>query len=144
MPRYDYECDSCGASAEFTFRMEEMRETVRCSCGGTGRRAFHTCPEVLVKGNQYGHSLSALDVPVGWQRGNTDPEAYERNMWAQQAALKKVVQENKGHQHKTGIRHIGSIPLVVDRMRRRQFGNDYWQTDIKDKLKRDGCLLLDD
>ena len=144
MPRYDYVCDACGAEAEFSFRITEMRETVRCSCGGTGRRSFTACPEVLVKGNQYATKLTATDVPIGWHKGNTDADAYEREIARGQRELRKTVQEHKAHQHKTGFRHIGSVPLVVDRMRRRQFGNDYWQSDTNDNLKRDDCRCLDD
>lgn len=148
MPTYTYRCEACGEGQEQFLPFSAYKPEVPCSCGELARRTYEDCPEVLVKGNQRAIKLDATDVPIGWQSGNRDPEVQEKRYERLINAKRKLAIENDKAAIKGGIRQIASVPRELDRLRRKQFGKDYWDTtngkdDIKAKLKADGMLFKD-
>lgn len=147
MPTYTYRCEACGEGQEKFLPFSAYTPSVLCSCGKVACRTYEDCPEVLVKGNQRRIKLDATDVPIGWERGNRDPEAQERRYARHINAKKKLAIANDKAAIKGGIRQIASVPRELDRLRRKQFGKDYWDTtnkdDIKAKLKSDEMLFKD-
>lgn len=141
MPRYDYQCDDCGEVREFVFRMAEKPDTVACSCGGSCSSVISDRIEVLICGNEKKYALDALSVPVGWERGNTDAEAQERRYAKIINESRKQAKAVEKQAAKRGMRLIARQPREHYRMRTKQFGKDYYQSDVKRKLKEDGLLF---
>ena len=52
MPRYDYECDSCGHQFELRQGFDAERWTDCPRCAGTSRRKFHVVP-IIYKGSGF-------------------------------------------------------------------------------------------
>ncbi len=52
MPRYDYECSSCGYTFERRQRFEDDPVAACPDCEGTSRRVFHSVP-ILFKGSGF-------------------------------------------------------------------------------------------
>lgn len=148
MPRYGYECPSCGSSMEVTCSWSDYRPEQACECGGLASRVFDTTFEVCIKGNTPKFELDASCMPVGWEKGNTDADAAERAHGRKVRALKKRAKEVDKKAIKGGIRHIASVPRELHRMRTKQFGKDYFdpsgqsKEELKDKLKRDDQLFV--
>lgn len=93
--------------------------------------------QLAVKGFKK-YKPTALDVPVGWERGLTNPaKNHERfkEHWREQ---KKLANAAKSGAIKRGFRHIADVPYEIDRIRRRQFGNDYWRNNVEQHLKDEG------
>lgn len=141
MPRYDYQCAECGEVAEHTFTMAEKPDVLSCDCGGVSTSLISRSIEVLVTGNTRPFKLDATCVPVGWEHGNTDVAAQERRYSKMIAETKKAAIANDKQAIKGGVRCIGRVPRELDRMRRNQYGKDYWQQDTKKRLAEDGLLF---
>ena len=65
MPRYDYQCKSCGQEFELTQSFSEAGSGTCPECSGEGRRVFHAVP-VIYKGSgfyttDYGRPKKAAD-----------------------------------------------------------------------------------
>ena len=52
MPRYDYQCKSCGQEFELTQSFSEAGAGTGPECAGEGRRVFHAVP-VIYKGSGF-------------------------------------------------------------------------------------------
>ena len=52
MPRYDYQCKSCGQEFELTQSLSEAGSGTCPECSGEGRRVFHAVP-VIYKGSGF-------------------------------------------------------------------------------------------
>ena len=52
MPRYDYQCKSCGQEFELTQSFSEAGSGTCPDCSGEGRRVFHAVP-VIYKGSGF-------------------------------------------------------------------------------------------
>lgn len=52
MPRYDYQCNSCGYEFELTQSFKEAGSGTCPECSGAGRRVFHAVP-VIYKGSGF-------------------------------------------------------------------------------------------
>ena len=52
MPRYDYQCNSCGHDFELTQSFKEAGTGTCPLCSGAGRRVFHAVP-VIYKGSGF-------------------------------------------------------------------------------------------
>jgi len=143
VPRYDYECQSCGDVREHVFRMAEKPDTLPCECGGVSASLIADGIQVIFKDNQLPIHLDKFDVPIGWERGNTDPEVQEARYAKKIREERKRVREYDKTARKNNLRLIASVPRELHRKRQRQFGKDYWQDDTKKKLKRDGMLHVD-
>ena len=52
MPRYDYQCKSCGQEFELTQSFSEAGSGTCPECSGEGRRVFHAVP-VIYKGSGF-------------------------------------------------------------------------------------------
>ena len=52
MPRYDYQCTSCGNDFELTQSFKEAGSGTCPLCSGEGRRVFHAVP-VIYKGSGF-------------------------------------------------------------------------------------------
>lgn len=141
MPRYDFQCRSCGAVEEYTFSMAAKPDHLACGCGGRAESLISDSIEVLVKGNQYAFKLNKYCVPVGWEKGNTDAELQEQRYSKILRRNRKLAQDNKQKARKGGIELIAQVPREMDRLRKQQFGKDYYEHDTIDKLRRDGCLF---
>lgn len=143
MPRYDYQCRECGSVAEHVFTMAEKPDLLACECGGQAASLINGDVEVLVKGNQRPMKLTGTCVPVGWERGNTDPDVQERRYAEIINSERKAVRANDKKAIRNGFRKIASVPRELHRMRTNQYGKSYWQEDTKAKLKSDGLLHTD-
>jgi len=145
MPRYDYQCDTCEAIEEHSFSMADKPESLSCSdkeCGGRSTSLIGRGTQFIVRGNERPMNLDATCLPIGFEKGNTGPE--------QQARYSKIINEkrklaklNDKEAIKGGIRHIGSVPRELDRLRKRQYGKDYYQENTKQRLAEDGLLFTD-
>lgn len=138
--RYDFQCAECGAIEEHVFRMADKPDHVTCGCGGRAESIISPNIEVLIQGNERPMELNATSVPIGWDKGNTDGAA-------QQARYSKIIETNRKQAKsvektaiKNGLRMIGQVPRELFRLRQNQYGKDYYQTDVKQKLKSDGLL----
>lgn len=65
MPRYDYQCTSCGNDFELTQSFKEAGSGTCPLCSGEGRRVFHAVP-VIYKGSgfyttDYGRPKTRVD-----------------------------------------------------------------------------------
>ena len=65
MPRYDYQCTSCGHEFELRQSFKEAGTGICPSCAGEGRRVFHAVP-VIYKGSgfyttDYGRPKTRVD-----------------------------------------------------------------------------------
>ena len=65
MPRYDYQCKSCGQEFELTQSFSEAGIGTCPECSGEGRRVFHAVP-VIYKGSgfyttDYGRAKAPAD-----------------------------------------------------------------------------------
>ena len=75
MPRYDYQCTSCGQEFELRQSFKEAGSGTCPSCSGEGRRVFHAVP-VIYKGSgfyttDYGRPKTRTD------NGKEDKESKE-------------------------------------------------------------------
>jgi putative FmdB family regulatory protein len=52
LPRYDYQCTSCGLEFELIQSFQEAGSGVCPKCSGTGRRVYHAVP-VIYKGSGF-------------------------------------------------------------------------------------------
>jgi putative FmdB family regulatory protein len=52
LPRYDYQCTSCGLQFELIQSFQEAGSGVCPKCSGTGRRVYHAVP-VIYKGSGF-------------------------------------------------------------------------------------------
>jgi putative FmdB family regulatory protein len=52
LPRYDYQCNSCGHEFELTQSFKEAGSGTCPECSGEGRRVFHAVP-VIYKGSGF-------------------------------------------------------------------------------------------
>jgi putative FmdB family regulatory protein len=52
LPRYDYQCNSCGHEFELTQSFKEAGSGTCPQCSGEGRRVFHAVP-VIYKGSGF-------------------------------------------------------------------------------------------
>lgn len=142
MPRYDYECQSCGSVAEHLFTMSGKPETVACECGGVSVSIITETAPPLVKGAcwEIPHELRTL--PVGWNRGNKDGRAQEqRYNKLQQETRKRAEEVSRSAHRKDDIRLAAKIPRELFKARQRQNGQNYWTDEGKAALKREGLLL---
>ena len=75
MPRYDYQCNSCGSEFELTQSFSEAGSGTCPECSGDGRRVFHAVP-VIYKGSgfyttDYGRpKLSSDDKPSAEEKAD--------------------------------------------------------------------------
>lgn len=149
MPTYTYECECCSEQQDHWLSIASQPETMECRCGGQARKIINWRGDSTVKGNQKDFKLSATDVPIGWERGNTDPVK-------QEARYRKIIESERSRAVandkaaiKNGLRKIASVPRELMRTRSNQFGKDYLDpssqstTEIKQKLKEDGLLFKD-
>ena len=65
MPRYDYQCNSCGHEFELTQSFKEAGSGTCPQCSGEGRRVYHAVP-VIYKGSgfyttDYGRPKAPVD-----------------------------------------------------------------------------------
>lgn len=144
--RYDYECSDCEHQFVVTCSWSDHQPTQVCpECGGPAPQFFgYSNPQVCVKGNTKDFKLDATCVPLGWDKGNTDVDAQERAYAKKINEERKLAQANDKAAIKNGIRKIGSVPRELVRARQKQFGKDYWQSDIKAKLKEEGLYYHKD
>lgn len=146
MPTYTYRCGACGEGQEHFLSFSAYKPMMPCACGGEAERSYtDDAPEVIVRGRPRDFKLDATDVPIGWERGNTDCDAQEARYGRIVREAKKAAAANDKQAIKNGIRMIARVPRELDRARRKQFGKDYWDasntTEIKEKLKADDLLL---
>jgi putative FmdB family regulatory protein len=53
MPRYDYECESCGHRQEHACTMSARPDRIPCSCGKAARQIIAAVPYSFVRGAEY-------------------------------------------------------------------------------------------
>lgn len=136
MPRYDYECSSCGSVTEHAFSMVSKPETMACECGGECRSLITGGGTVLVKNVAWEIPFDKRCMPIGWQHGNTDAEAQERRYGRMIDEQKKIKQTGKD------IRMKARIPRELFQSRIRQTGNkNYWTDEGDAALRRDNLLI---
>jgi putative FmdB family regulatory protein len=141
MVRYDFKCQQCGAIEEHVFSMAQKPDHLTCECGGRAESLISlTAEQVLIKDGERPFKLSALDMPVGWQHGNTDCEKQEARYRKIVARDRKLAADNKKKAIKGGIQKIATVPRELDRLRKKQYGKDYWSEDTERKLKQDGLF----
>lgn len=141
MPRYDYQCEDCGDVREHFFLMSEKPAEIECECGGVCSSIISGFVEVMVTGSTRPFKLDATCMPVGWEKGNVDNVAQEREYQRVIGNHKKLARRHDKQAIKGGIRHIGSVPRELHRMRQNQYGKDYWQQDTKKRLAEDDLLF---
>lgn len=141
MPRYDFECTSCGEPQEVSCRYSDKPAAVACRCGGAAEQVFRSMPEVMVKGNTRPFALDDSCVPVGWEHGNTDPDKQERRYKERIGKMMKAGRAAKKHGIKQGLQYLGSVPRELDRMRRNQYGKRYWEDNTEQRLAEEGLLV---
>lgn len=135
MPRYDYECSSCGSVTEHLFSMASKPEVVPCECGGECRSLITGGSTVLVKGVAWEIPFDKRCMPIGWQHGNTDAAAQERRYG-------RMIDEQRKVKQTGDFRMKARIPRELYNARVRQTGNkNYWTEEGDTALKRDGLLL---
>jgi len=147
MPTYVYCCETCGTRHEKIVAMSQHSAVSTCVCGCKAAQTFDEWSgEVLVKGNCRPFKLDGTCVPIGWERGNT-AEAQDARYRKHIAEKKKLARQNDKQAIKGGIRHIGSVPRELLRMRRNQYGNDYLnpcslsEGELVSQLKSDDLYL---
>ena len=64
MPRYDYQCESCGREFELIQSFGEAGSGTCPTCSGAGRRRFHAVP-VIYKGSGFYTTDYARPKPPG-------------------------------------------------------------------------------
>ena len=140
MVRYDFECQSCGDVQEHVFRMAEKPDTLPCSCGGVSCSIISDQIEVIAKDNEPNLRLSALDMPIGWDKGNIDPAKQEARYRKIVARDRKLAGDAKQKAIKGGIQKIATVPRELDRLCKKNYGKDYFATDTERKLKQLGVF----
>lgn len=143
MPRYDFRCEACESVQEHTFSMAEKPDVLACECGGEMHSMFSSTVEILAKGNTREFKLDASCVPIGWERGNDGQKQAERYRQIV-AESRKMARAGDKKAIKNGVRLVGKVPRELDRLRKKQYGKDYYQTDTVEKLKSDGLYLHGD
>ena len=129
--------------------MAEHVSVLPCDCGGLARQTFGEV-QVLVKGAARPFKLDATCVPIGWEHGNTDVGKQQARYDKIVRDHKKLARQNDKQAIKGGIRHIGSVPRELMRMRQNQYGIDYLNpstqspSEIKEQLKSDGLYFHSD
>lgn len=139
--RYDFQCAQCGAIEELSFRMADKPDHVTCACGGRAESLISRYVEVLVHGNERPFKMDPSFLPVGWEKGNTDAAAQQREYSRIIERDRKLAKQNDKKAIKNGLRLIGRVPRELHRMRTNQYGKDYYREDTKAKLKSDGLLF---
>jgi hypothetical protein len=99
--------------------------------------------QVIMKDNPFAMKPDQFDLPIGWERGNTDPDVQERRYAKMIREERKQVRAVDKQAIKNNLRKIASVPRELHRLRTKQFGKDYWQDDTRAKLKREGLLHVD-
>lgn len=108
-----------------------------CSCGASAQHRIGAGVGATIRGFKP-YFVDGLSLPPGWNRGNTDSQAYDARVDATVRAKKKQGLADKKAGIKGGMQFIGHVPLAIANMRRRQHGNDYWNHDIESKLRDEG------
>ena len=122
--------------------MAEKPDTLPCACGGVSTSLIAEC-EFILKDSPFAMKPDQFDLPIGWEKGNVDPDKQEARYGRMIDADRKRSRAYDKKAIKNGIRKIASVPRELYRLRQRKFGKDYWQDDTKNKLKRDGLLHVD-
>lgn len=142
MPRYDFECKSCGLVEEHLFSMSAKPDTVSCPCGGEAVSIITELAPAFVKGVAWEIPYHLRTNPIGWEKGNTDAEAQERRYAKlQQETSSRCAELARGAHKKNDFRIAAKIPRELFLARQRQCGKDYWQNEGDAALKRDGLML---
>lgn len=140
--RYGFRCGDCDHEQELSCSWSARPSVLPCpECGGTAEPVISGGGEVMVLGNQRPWRLDHTCVPIGWEKGNTDPDKQEARYRTLINETRKLAIQNDKAAIKGGIRHVASVPREVHRMRTGQYGKDYYETDTKRKLKEDGLLF---
>lgn len=149
MPTYSYVCDNCGGHQEHFLALSQHKTTQPCGCGAVARQEINWQGESFVRGGERPFKLDPLCVPVGWQHGNTDCEKQEERYRQIIGEARKNARANDKRAIKGGVRLIAKVPREVDRMRKNQYGKDYYDPStqstgqLKEKFKADGLLIHD-
>lgn len=142
--RYDFQCESCGAVEEHVFSMAQKPDHLQCKCGGQASSLISANIEFFAMGNQLDFKLDNWNNrPIGWENGNTDAAAQERTYARIVKNTKAAALANDKQAIKGGLRMIARQPREHFRARTHQFGKDFYQDDVKKKLKADGLLFKD-
>lgn len=147
MPRYQYECDSCGRSEEHVYTMSERPSALDCPCGGNATQIINWQGQCFVKGGELPFDRRHMTRPVGWHKKDVkDGEAFcreherrYRKQWEQDR--REALEAARDGGRKGTIRHIGSIPAELHAMRRSQYGPEYWTENPREALARDNLLF---
>lgn len=149
MPTYSYKCGACGVGQEHWLTLSQRTATVPCACGGIAQQEINWQGESYVRGGERPFKLDPTCVPVGWQHGNTDCEKQEARYAQIIGEARKSARANDKSAIKKGCRLIAKVPREVDRMRKNQYGRDYYDpseqspSQLKEKFKADGLLIHD-
>lgn len=147
MPTYTYKCSSCEEEQEHWLTMSQRTDTKPCVCGGVASQVFNWGGDSCVLGNERPFKLDKFCVPIGWERGNTDCDAQEARYAKIIGNHRKLAVKNDKAAIKGGIRHRGSVPRELMRMRQRQYGKSYLDPtqnspkEIESQLASDGLLF---
>lgn len=129
----------------------KRKDTHPCECGGVAEQLLfddekdesERVPGLIIRGNQRPMKVSAIDFPVGWEKGNTNAERQEARYAEAIETTRRRAREVDKDAIKGGIRHIASIPRELHRLRSRQYGKGYFDpgsqstAELKAKLKAD-------
>ena len=147
MPTYCYECPDCEGRQSHRLSISSHPEEVPCGCGGTASQLYNWQGETIVRGKERPIQLSATDVPIGWENGNTDPQKQHERYAKLIGDTRNLAIANDKSAIKGGIRQIAKVPRELHRLRSKQYGKEYYDPskqsadELKQKLRSDGLLF---
>lgn len=109
MPRYDYECGTCGRREERVFSMADMPQGLPCPCGQWAGRVIDFVPEVFVKNREYVFDKGKNVRSFAQDFGKSDQKHHEgyRQYFED---IKKRKRELGTSKRKHEIEWIGGMP----------------------------------
>jgi len=109
MPRYDYECETCGRREEHVFSMASMPQTVDCPCGQPAGRVIDTVPESYVANREYTFDKGNCVQGFGKDYGRTDQQQHEHYK-KYFGDIKRRKRGLSASQKKQGLEWVGGMP----------------------------------
>lgn len=75
MPRYDYQCTSCGHEFELTQTFKEAGSGTCPECSGEGRRVYHAVPVIYKGSGFYTTDYGRPKAPVESNKESTESKS---------------------------------------------------------------------
>lgn len=109
MPRYDYECGTCGRREERVFSMADMPGSIPCPCGVDAPRVIDTLPESFVANREYVFDKRKNVRNFGYKYGRTDQQQHEhyRQYFDE---IKKRKRETRSSKKGLEMEWVGGMP----------------------------------